>query len=177
MNQKYNVPFWVKGIAYLVQPLNPLWAIRAAGPFGKYVVEKTRPDIMKKFSPVVKDDTLIPNYIYQCNSQNPAGESAFHSMMEGFGWAKYPMINRIHEMHDDVPITLIYGSRSWVDHSSGEIVSKLRPNSYVKSYIINQAGHHVYADKPEEFNAIITKTCDMENLSNDDEGNKESLEE
>lgn len=28
---KYNVPFWVKAVAYAVQPLNPLWALRAAG--------------------------------------------------------------------------------------------------------------------------------------------------
>lgn len=175
VNQKYNVPLWVKGISYLIQPLNPLWAVRAAGPFGQWIVEKTRPDIMKKFSSVVKDETLIPNYIYQCNAQTPSGESAFHSMMEGFGWAKNPMINRIHELDKNVPLTLIYGSRSWVDNASGEVIKKIRPNSYVKSYIINMAGHHVYADKPEEFNSIIVKTCD---LSDQDEiSNKEDEEE
>lgn len=31
VHQKYNVPLWVKAVAYAVQPLNPLWAIRAAG--------------------------------------------------------------------------------------------------------------------------------------------------
>lgn len=31
---RYNVPFWVKAIAFMVQPLNPLWAVRFAGPFG-----------------------------------------------------------------------------------------------------------------------------------------------
>lgn len=31
---KANVPFWVKAIAFVVQPLNPLWAVRVAGPFG-----------------------------------------------------------------------------------------------------------------------------------------------
>lgn len=176
VNQKYNVPFWVKGIAYVIQPLNPLWAVRAAGPFGQWVVEKTRPDIMKKFSSVVKDDTIIPHYIYQCNAQKPTGESAFHSMMSGFGWAKNPMINRIHLLDENVPITLIYGSRSWVDNSSSEVIKKVRPNSYVKSYIINQAGHHVYADKPEEFNSIISTTCDLVDNINE-EGNKEVLEE
>lgn len=28
------IPLWVKAIAYVVQPLNPLWAVRVAGPFG-----------------------------------------------------------------------------------------------------------------------------------------------
>ncbi|XP_070504564.1 1-acylglycerol-3-phosphate O-acyltransferase ABHD5-like isoform X2 [Chironomus tepperi] len=172
VNQKYNVPLWVKGIAYLVQPLNPLWAVRAAGPFGHWVVEKTRPDIMKKFNSVVKDEKAISQYIYQCNAQTPSGESAFHSLMSGFGWAKHPMINRIHEMDENIPITLIYGSRSWVDNASGDIIKKTRPNSYVKSHIINQAGHHVYADRPEEFNSIIVETCDLsdkENTNNDQE--------
>lgn len=32
--QKREVPWWVKAIAYTLSPFNPLWAIRAAGPFG-----------------------------------------------------------------------------------------------------------------------------------------------
>ena len=68
----YNIPFWVRAIAFAVTPLNPLWAIRAAGPFGQWVVEKARPDIMKKFSTVVKDDKVIPQYIHQCNAQTPS---------------------------------------------------------------------------------------------------------
>jgi len=156
---KYNAPLWVKAVAYAVQPLNPLWAVRAAGPFGQWVVEKTRPDIMRKYSAVVKDDTLIPQYIYQCNVQSPTGESAFHSMMSGFGWAKSPMINRIHEIRADVPMTLIYGSRSWVDNAAGNVIKASRPNSYVSAHIINQAGHHVYADKAEEFNRLVRNAC------------------
>lgn len=31
---KANIPLWVKAIAFAVQPLNPLWAVRFAGPFG-----------------------------------------------------------------------------------------------------------------------------------------------
>lgn len=183
VNQKYNVPFWVQAVAYAVQPLNPLWMIRAVGPFGQWVVEKTRPDIMKKFNAVVRDETAIAKYIHQCNAQSPTGESAFHSMMEGFGWAKNPLINRIHEMRDDVPLTLIYGSKSWVDNTSGDIIKKSRPKSYVNVHIINQAGHHVYADTPSEFNSIIVKTCkisdemEMSKRIEDENNNEEENEE
>lgn len=31
---KTNLPLWVKAISLAVQPLNPLWAVRVAGPFG-----------------------------------------------------------------------------------------------------------------------------------------------
>jgi len=38
VSTKYgNVPFWVKAIAFAVQPFNPLWAVRVAGPFGWYL--------------------------------------------------------------------------------------------------------------------------------------------
>lgn len=169
VNQKYNIPLWVKAIAYAVQPMNPLFLLRAAGPFGQWVVEKTRPDIMKKFSSVVKDERAIPQYIHQCNVQNPTGESAFHSMMSGFGWAKNPMIKRIHEIRREVPITLLYGSRSWVDSSGGDLIQKMRPNSYVRTHIINQAGHHIYADRAEEFNRLVVETCNGKTDIEEDE--------
>jgi len=38
---------------------------------GQWVIEKTRPDIIKKFSAFVSDPDVIPQYLYQCNSQNP----------------------------------------------------------------------------------------------------------
>lgn len=175
VNTKYNVPVWVKAIAFAVQPLNPLWALRAAGPWGQWVVEKTRPDIMKKFASVVEDDTAIPQYIYQCNAQSPTGESAFHAMMAGFGWAKNPMINRIQDIRKDVPMTLLYGEKSWVDSSAGELIQKLRPESYVKTNIIKNAGHHVYADRADEFNRLIVEASKADTTKHELED--EQLEE
>ncbi|KAK0166255.1 hypothetical protein PV328_004692 [Microctonus aethiopoides] len=159
---KYNVPFWVKAIAFVVQPLNPLWAVRFVGPLGQWLIETTRPDIIKKFAPVLKDDSnVIIQYLHQCNSQTPSGESAFHAMMQGFGWAKNPMVRRIDQMNEDIPITLIYGSRSWVDNSAGDTFVKKRINSYVNVQIISGAGHHVYADKSEIFNKHVLDACEL----------------
>lgn len=72
------------------------------------------------------------------------------------------MINRVHEIQDNVPITLLYGSRSWVDSSAGEHIHKKRPNSFVQSHVINQAGHHVYADRAAEFNRLIREACQFD---------------
>lgn len=159
VNSRYNVPLWVRALAVAVTPLNPFWALRVAGPLGQWVVEKTRPDIMRKFSTVLEDEKLISQYIHQCNAQTPSGESAFHTMMDGFGWAKYPMVKRINELREDIPITLLYGSRSWVDSSAGEKIKKLRPNSMVDLKVITGAGHHVYADKAEIFNKYVNEAC------------------
>ena len=32
-----RIPLWIKGIAYILQPFNPLWIVRAAGPLGKII--------------------------------------------------------------------------------------------------------------------------------------------
>ncbi|XP_069675693.1 (Lyso)-N-acylphosphatidylethanolamine lipase isoform X1 [Periplaneta americana] len=160
--QRYNVPLWVRAIAYVIQPFNPLWPVRAAGPFGQWVIEKTRPDIIKKFSSFLNEDAnVIPQYIFQCNAQNPTGEAAFHAMMASFGWAKHPMINRIDALRNDIPITLLYGSRSWVDNASGELIREQRRSSYVNIQVITGAGHHVYADKAETFNRHVIEACKL----------------
>ncbi|XP_075168131.1 pummelig [Haematobia irritans] len=157
-----QIPLWVRALAHALTPLNPLWALRAAGPFGQWVVQKTRPDIMRKFSSTIEDDiNLIPQYIHQCNAQYPSGESAFHSMMESFGWAKHPMIHRIKDVRHDIPMTFIYGSRSWIDSSSGEKIKAQRGGCKVDIKTVNGAGHHVYADKPDIFNRYVNETCDL----------------
>ncbi|XP_005179119.1 (Lyso)-N-acylphosphatidylethanolamine lipase isoform X1 [Musca domestica] len=157
-----QIPLWVRALAHALTPLNPLWALRAAGPFGQWVVQKTRPDIMRKFSSTIEDDiNLIPQYIHQCNAQYPSGESAFHTMMESFGWAKHPMIHRIKDVRHDIPMTFIYGTRSWIDSSSGEKIKAQRGDSIVDIKVVNGAGHHVYADKPEIFNRYVNETCDL----------------
>ncbi|XP_044740150.1 (Lyso)-N-acylphosphatidylethanolamine lipase isoform X2 [Chrysoperla carnea] len=162
VERKSSVPLWVRAIAFAVQPLNPLWAVRFVGPFGQWIIEKTRPDLIKKFSPILQEeDNLITQYIYQCNSQSPTGESAFHAMMSGFGWAKHPMVKRIDKLREDIPITLIYGARSWVDNSAGEIIKSKRINSYVNIQVITGAGHHVYADRPEVFNKHVIDACNL----------------
>lgn len=172
-----QIPLWVRAIAYALTPLNPLFALRAAGPFGQWVVQKTRPDIMRKFSAAVEDDTnLLPQYIHQCNAQTPSGESAFHTMMESFGWAKHPMINRIKDVRSDIPITFIYGSRSWIDSSSGERIKSQRGISMVDIKFVNGAGHHVYADKPDVFNRYVNEACEMCKLRQQSQFIRESTE-
>lgn len=67
-----KIPLWARTIAFVLQPMNPLFMVRAAGPFGQWVVEKVRPDIMRKFSAVIDDPQAIPQYIHQCNAQKPS---------------------------------------------------------------------------------------------------------
>lgn len=66
-----------------------------------------------------------------------SGESAFHAMMTGFGWAKNPIINRMDLLRKDVPITLIYGSRSWVDNSASDKIKEIRSGTSYVNVIVS----------------------------------------
>uniref|UniRef100_A0A8D1PWE1 (Lyso)-N-acylphosphatidylethanolamine lipase n=1 Tax=Sus scrofa TaxID=9823 RepID=A0A8D1PWE1_PIG len=127
-------PTWVKAVASVLGRSNPLAVLRVAGPWGPGLVQRFRPDFKRKFADFFEDDT-ISEYIYHCNAQNPSGETAFKAMMESFGWARRPMLERIHLIRKDVPITMIYGANTWIDTSTGKKVKLQRPDSYVRDLV------------------------------------------
>ncbi|XP_049467583.1 (Lyso)-N-acylphosphatidylethanolamine lipase isoform X2 [Panthera uncia] len=127
-------PTWFKAVASVLGRSNPLAVLRVAGPWGPGLVQRFRPDFKRKFADFFEDDT-ISEYIYHCNAQNPSGETAFKAMMESFGWARRPMLERIHLIRKDVPITMIYGANTWIDTSTGKKVKMQRPDSYVRDMV------------------------------------------
>ncbi|OWF45088.1 protein ABHD4-like [Mizuhopecten yessoensis] len=153
-----QLPFWIKVSVALMSPFNPLAPIRGAGPLGKSLVRNFRPDLKLRFS---DDDDTIFDYIYHCNAQTPSGETAFKNMTMGIGWAKRPMIHRVTDIANHVPITMVYGAKSWMDSNTGNLVKYLRNTSYVDVQVVKGAGHHVYADQPGPFNSLVAQICDM----------------
>ncbi|XP_055639008.1 (Lyso)-N-acylphosphatidylethanolamine lipase isoform X2 [Toxorhynchites rutilus septentrionalis] len=156
-----KLPLWARPILAISKHLNPLWVVRFSGPLGPWILTKSRPDILRKFSGVVENQDDIPNYIHQCNAQKPTGESAFHTMMQDFAWAKHPMLNRIQDLKNTVPITFIYGANSWLRNNSGEKVKQIRQETYVNVKYIEGAGHHIYADGGEMFNKLVNEACNI----------------
>lgn len=61
-----------------------------------------------------------------------SGETAFKSMMDSCGWAKRPMLQRLDQLHPDIPISIIYGSRSRIDSTSATSIKEMRTNSHVE---------------------------------------------
>ncbi|GBP35576.1 hypothetical protein EVAR_17438_1 [Eumeta japonica] len=176
--QKYQLPLWARAVFTLVQPLNPLWPMRAAGPAGRWLVARMRPDIVRKYKPYVDDaENVIPEYIHQCNTRTPSGESAFHTLMEKFGWARNPMERRVGSLDPKLPVTVLYGSRSWVDCSTADMLRAQRPPgapTFVQ--VINGAGHHIYVDKPELFNKYVMEACARVDNVAEQQSNKENNE-
>ncbi|XP_075068501.1 1-acylglycerol-3-phosphate O-acyltransferase ABHD5 isoform X2 [Mixophyes fleayi] len=153
------IPIWIKAVGAVLSPFNPLAGLRLAGPLGLSLVQRLRPDFKKKYASMFEDDT-VTEYIYHCNVQSPSGETAFRNMTIPYGWARRPMLQRIDKMHQDIPITVIYGARSCIDGNSGSTIQSLRPNSYVTTIAIRGAGHYVFADQPEDFNQKVSEICD-----------------
>jgi len=156
-----KLPLWVKGVITVMRPFNPLALVRATGPFGPYLVKKVRTDFKHRFE-VLDEDNEIPilDYIYHCNAAYPSGETAFKLLSDNLGYAYRPMLKRIHELPDSVPVNFIYGARSWMDQSSGRSAQSILSNNDVEVYSVKGAGHHVYADRPKLFHQIVDSILD-----------------
>ncbi|VUZ46438.1 unnamed protein product [Hymenolepis diminuta] len=116
-------------------------------------IGKSKCDDIEKLSPY--DPSVVYNYIYHINCRHPTGEDAFRNLSQMLGWAARPMLPRISQAATDLPITFIYGGRSWIDMSSGLRIRTLRPNSYVDVMVIEGGGHYAYAQYAEDFNSYV----------------------
>ena len=80
--------------------------------------------------------------------------------MDFFGWAKNCMVNRIQDLDASVPMSLIYGGSTWLQHVPEEVLVAARPSgAQTKVYILPEAGHHVYVDSMRLFNGIVNSIC------------------
>jgi abhydrolase domain-containing protein 4 len=122
-----------------------------------------RKDILRKYQHIMDDQTIIAQYIQQCNIQNPTGETAFTNLLDRGPWAKYPMGDRLKEnLKNDIPLTFLYGANSWMNNSLGPIIKEERAeNCYTHIENIKFAGHHVYSDNAVDFNQFVNDACQI----------------
>ncbi len=82
------------------------------------------------------------------------------------------------QLHPQVPITVISGARTWLDAinrdrmgKTANLIKEARPDtSYVGVEFVADASHHVYAEKPEEFNRIVLSVLDVVDAQKDGGG-------
>lgn len=155
-----NEALWKRSLIKIFQKMAPLALIRAAGPYGEWLVKKARKDILRKYEKAVEDHTIIAQYIHQCNSAKPSGEYAFGNLLDKGPWAKFPMGERVLTgMEEKIPITFLYGEISWMDNRYGAVIKEARPNSYTHIESVAFAGHHVYSDNALDFNQFVNDAC------------------
>ncbi|KAF2359187.1 Alpha/beta hydrolase fold-1 [Trinorchestia longiramus] len=136
----------------------PLFLMRWLGPLGHWYVRWKPPFETQHFARVTADhQKAVYEYFYHSNARNPTGEVAFHSLMQGVAWARFPLIKRIHTLRGDVPITFLHGQLSWVSKKTSYKVKELRKDSFVDVKIIADAGHVIHSDSPDVFNATVNE--------------------
>lgn len=157
---KPHIPFYLRVFTSLLSKLNPFAPLRFAGPYGTTLVRLTRSDLLTRY-PSEEDPDAIFDYVYQCCAQNPTGEVAFKAMTMHYGWARRPMVRRFISTHPSIPCTFIYGAKTYISTKPANEIMDKRPNSYVDLQIVTGAGHHVYADMPEQFNELMRNISDL----------------
>jgi len=154
-----KIPEWAKALGSVLMNFNikPLWGLRASGPAGPWLVRRLRPDIMRKFEDLLGtgNTTLIADYLYHCNAQDPTGEAAFNSLTTGFIWPKLPLLPRLNGVDKSVALQVFYGANTWMTHleESDFLESGVEASVDVKYF--EDAGHHVYADQYNLFNQAL----------------------
>lgn len=156
----YPIPPYITLAQSLANYFPPLSILRGSGPYGKSLVHRFKSEIGLKFVPFLGDQsTIILDYIYHCNAQTPSGELAFKSLTSTLASAKRPMIHRLVDLDDQIPITFIYGGRSWIDNSPGWFLKDCLAPERVEMKVIYGAGHHVNVDDYETFNLMVIDAC------------------
>jgi len=138
----------------LASVMNPLTAIRAAGPIGPGLIALFRADLPTKFKHFIADRSLFAKYMYHINAQSPSGEIAFVKLNKALGFAANPMIERLPDLHHSVPVTLFFGESSWIDRVSGHKLKDLLGDR-ASIHIVPKAGHHIYVDNHPFFNSTV----------------------
>lgn len=156
--QRYDLlPRWVHFGNFLLNTCNVLSPLRAFGPFGPWLTRLAQYDTHKQASELWKDSAML-EYIYHCNAQTPSGEDAFRNMNVFLMWAKSPMVKRVSELPEEIPMTIMYGSATFFDHRTAYEIKCIRQKSKVGVCIVKNAGHDIHVDNAEEFNRILKET-------------------
>lgn len=158
--QIYPIPSYIKVAQSMLNYFAPLSVLRATGPYGRGLVHQFKSDLKDKFVPVLgEDSTAILDYVYHCNVQTPSGEIAFQSLTNTLASAKNPMVHRLVDLDESIPITFIHGGRSWISNTPAWFLKECLAPGRVDVQIIYGSGHHVNADSYQTFNKLVIEAC------------------
>merc|ERR1712192_38202 len=114
-----------------------------SGPWGPGLATSRRPDLARKFVPLLGEENSIKvnNYLYHCNAHRAEGESAFRPEQ------KEKLANW----------TMLLGDNSWICRDQQTEFAAECERVGIKLCMIPEAGHHIYADQATFFNNAVNK--------------------
>ncbi|KAJ6539103.1 Alpha/Beta hydrolase protein [Mycena capillaripes] len=121
----------------------------------------------RRFSSLSEEETRdMHDYILHITLAKGSGEYCISHILSPGAHARMPMVDRVSALK--IPVTFVYGDHDWMDPEGGEqSVENLRKagNGQARSYIVNDAGHHVYLDNPKAVNDLILKELNRRPLA------------
>lgn len=138
--------FWVKNIT-------PVTILRKLGPLSQKFMKVYA---HHKLGHLGQGKDIIGSYLEQINLLPGSGELALIYILNPGGVAIKPLWRRLAEIK--VPILFFYGDRDWVKSVGAEQTASVNKNVTLK--IIENSGHDLYWDNPEQLVEKIFESID-----------------
>ena len=163
VNYYSRVPFWIQATNFIISIFSPFLLLRCLPKsIGGWICSKILHCMAPSLSSRGKFKNPLKNYIYHCISLEASGEYAFMRLSLLYCWAKVPLVSRIGQLDENVPMSFIYGADSSVDHKTGFEVYHQRQESVVEVYMVQNSGHSVFMDCSERFCDIVLHVVESE---------------
>jgi len=135
--------------------VTPQGLIRTMGPYGPRIIEKY---MNNRWSDVTEEKRAhLANYLYHNAAVSSSGENCLSQLLLPAAWPVEPLLPRLNKMR--IPITFIYGDRDWMNMRGGAVLPEvLGHKQTIKVIQLENAGHMLFLDNPEGFNALVTDT-------------------
>ncbi|XP_077504008.1 (Lyso)-N-acylphosphatidylethanolamine lipase-like isoform X2 [Amblyomma americanum] len=135
--------------------------LRAGGILGPPFLGVVLSHETNMFRKIVRDETAVVSYFYHCNVRRPSGEASVKALMHRFPWVKHPMGTRLVALPPEVGLTFIYGAHSFMGRKPAFAIREARTQSYVEIHVVEDCGHNLHYEKPEEFCDVVNKACEL----------------
>ncbi|KAK7203414.1 putative alpha/beta hydrolase [Myxozyma melibiosi] len=149
---KRPIPSWL--VFLWERHVSPFVFVRHTGPLGPQLVYLWTSN---RFSMLPKEQAAaLHDYVLGLFTARGSGEYAVTRLLAPGAYARIALIDRIKNLK--VPTVWMYGENDWMDAEAGEKAAEIMRKNGVRSECktISRAGHHLYLDNPEEFNAYVT---------------------
>merc|ERR1712110_636734 len=95
---------------------NPLGFFRLGGRALLGLINHMRKELIDPFNVLWENhaDNVLGNYWEVANLNKPTGEEAYRTLSKYVFWAKYPLIERLNELDENITLTVVYGGKSWI---------------------------------------------------------------
>ncbi|KAJ3075702.1 hypothetical protein HK102_005547 [Quaeritorhiza haematococci] len=148
-----KVPSWVNNLWNW--NITPGTVVRFAGPFGPQLVHKYT---SRRFAYLPHDESKdFHDYVYHISALPGSGEYALSGLLLPGAWARKPLLDRLANLK--MPTSFFYGVGDWMDYKAAlEASGNMKvPHKICR---VGNAGHHLYLDNPDAFNAALIAELD-----------------